>query len=163
MKHIDILRHKIMTAEAMAKEIYRWKFKSKTVAFTNGCFDLLHLGHIDYLAKAADEADFLIVGVNSDASVSRLKGPTRPVNGQEQRSQLLAALHFVAGVVIFDEDTPLELIQILKPDVLIKGADYTVDTIVGADFVLSQGGRVQTIEFLEGYSTSSMIDRIRNS
>lgn len=163
MKHLETLRHKIMTAEEMAKEIYRWKFKSKTVAFTNGCFDLLHLGHIDYLAKAADEADFLIVGVNSDASVSRLKGPTRPVNGQEQRSQLLAALHFVAGVVIFDEDTPLELIQMLKPDVLIKGADYTIETIVGADFVISQGGRVQTIEFLDGYSTSSMIDRIRKS
>ncbi|MFM9051822.1 MAG: adenylyltransferase/cytidyltransferase family protein, partial [Bacteroidota bacterium] len=128
MKHSEILQRKIMTAGDMAKEIFRWKFKSKTVAFTNGCFDILHLGHIDYLAKAADEADYLIVGVNTDESVRRLKGPHRPINGQEQRSRLLAALHCVAGVVLFEEDTPLELIKTLNPDILIKGADYTPDT-----------------------------------
>ena len=161
MKHLDIIHHKIFSPEEMVLQIERWHFKSKKVAFTNGCFDLLHLGHIDYLAKAADEADFLIIGVNTDHSVQRLKGPHRPINNEEQRSMILASLHFVAGVVIFDEDTPLSLITKLKPDVLIKGADYAIENIVGGDVVTAYGGRVMTIDFLQGYSTTSIESRIK--
>src|ERR1700693_5845176 len=114
---------KILSPDALKQLILVWRFRSKKVVFTNGCFDILHLGHIDYLAKASDEGDVLVVGVNTDDSTRKLKGPNRPINSQEQRSMLLASLHFVDIVVLFNEDTPYELIKIIEPDVLIKGAD----------------------------------------
>jgi len=140
-----------------------WKLLSKKIVFTNGCFDLLHLGHIDYLAKAADEGDYLVIGVNTDASTSRLKGPHRPINNQEQRAVILAALGFVSAVVLFDEPTPYELIKAIEPDVLVKGSDYKVEEIVGHDIVLAKKGIVKTIDFLPGYSTTLIEEKIRKS
>jgi rfaE bifunctional protein nucleotidyltransferase chain/domain len=161
MHNIDIIRSKVMDLPTLLNTLHRWRFFSKKIAFTNGCFDLLHLGHVDYLAKAADEADFLVIGVNTDESTRRLKGQHRPINNEEQRTMLLAALHFVSAVVLFNEDTPKELIHAVKPDVLIKGGDYSPENIVGADFVTGNGGRVMTIDFLPGYSTTAIEERIR--
>jgi D-beta-D-heptose 7-phosphate kinase/D-beta-D-heptose 1-phosphate adenosyltransferase len=138
-----------------------WRSKGRKIAFTNGCFDILHHGHLDLLAKAADHGNVLVVGVNSDASVKRLKGEDRPVNHEQDRAFQLASLLCVDAVFIFGEDTPAELIQMVKPDVLVKGGDYTIDTIVGADYVTSNGGSVEIIPFVEGYSTSSLISRIK--
>ena len=129
------------------------------VVFTNGCFDILHRGHIEYLSKAADMGDVLVVGLNTDASVRRLKGDGRPVNNEEARALALAALSFVDFVVLFDEDTPYELIKVVHPDVLVKGADYKPKEIVGYDIVTSYGGTVHTIPLVEGYSTTSIIER----
>jgi D-glycero-beta-D-manno-heptose 1-phosphate adenylyltransferase len=133
----------------------------KSIAFTNGVFDILHPGHIFSLSQAAREADFLIVGVNSDDSVKRLKGNARPVNNQDSRALLLASLLMVDAVVIFEEDTPLELINAIKPDVLVKGGDYTIDQIVGAREVTLNGGRVVINPIIEGYSTTSIIDNLK--
>lgn len=140
----------------------RWRFLSKKIVFTNGCFDILHLGHIDYLSKAASEGDILIVGVNSDNSTAKLKGPGRPVNSQEQRLKVLASLLFVDAVIVFDEPTPYELVDLVQPDVLIKGSDYTLENIVGRDIVKKKGGTVKTIDFLAGYSTTLIEDKIRS-
>jgi D-glycero-beta-D-manno-heptose 1-phosphate adenylyltransferase len=139
----------------------QWKFLGKSIAFTNGVFDILHPGHIFSLSQAAREADFLIVGVNSDDSVKRLKGNARPVNNQDSRALLLASLLMVDAVVIFEEDTPLELINAIKPDVLVKGGDYTIDQIVGAREVTLNGGRVVINPIIEGYSTTSIIDNLK--
>ena len=136
--------------------------QGQKLVFTNGVFDLLHLGHITYLAKAAELGDKLIIGLNSDASVKRIKGPERPVNDQNNRAALLAALFFVDAVVLFGDDTPLNLITGLMPDVLIKGADYQVENIVGAKEVLADGGEVKTIDLVEGYSSTSIINKIRH-
>ncbi|MFM7726819.1 MAG: D-glycero-beta-D-manno-heptose 1-phosphate adenylyltransferase, partial [Flavobacteriales bacterium] len=144
MSSLDVLRNKIVPIAELGHLVARLRFKSKKIVFTNGCFDILHLGHIDYLSKASDEGDVLMVGLNTDASIRRIKGPQRPINDEQQRSMLLAALHVVDHVILFDEDTPSELIQHIGPDVLVKGADYTIDRIVGADFVLSKGGAVKT-------------------
>ncbi len=141
----------------------QWKFFGKTVVFTNGCFDILHRGHIDYLAKAKSLGDVLVVGVNDDASVKRLKGPQRPVVGQDDRASVLAALKSVDYVCLFSEDTPYEIIKALVPDVLVKGADWPIDKVVGKDVVESAGGIVQTIEFLPHRSTSSIIEKIAQS
>lgn len=146
-------------AASISKEA---KAQGKKVVFTNGCFDILHLGHITYLQKAKQLGDILIVGVNTDASVRRLKGPTRPVNSQIDRAVVLAALKSVDYTVLFDEDTPLELIKTLQPAVLVKGGDYTIETIVGANEVLSNGGEVLTIDFVEGKSTTSIIKKLSN-
>jgi D-beta-D-heptose 7-phosphate kinase/D-beta-D-heptose 1-phosphate adenosyltransferase len=131
----------------------------KTTAFTNGVFDILHPGHIFSLSQAGKEADYLIVGVNSDASVKRLKGNNRPVNNQETRTLILASLLMVDAVVVFEEDTPLELITAIQPDVLVKGGDYTIEQIVGAKEVIKTGGRVVINPIVEGYSTSSIIEK----
>lgn len=147
---------------AKAKSVMAsWKVLDKTVAFTNGCFDILHEGHIFSLSAAAKEADFLIVGVNSDASVKRLKGASRPVNTQHSRAFLLASLLMVDAVVIFEEDTPLQLITALMPDVLVKGGDYTLDQIVGAREVMANGGRVVINPIMEGFSTTGLIQQIK--
>ena len=135
--HIDA---KLLTAEEAVKKIAQWRLPGKTVAFTNGCFDLLHKGHIFSLSAAAREADYLIIGLNSDASTRRLKGNDRPVNDQLARAQLLSALVMVDAVIIFEEDTPLELIKKILPDVLVKGGDYTVEQIAGAKEVIAHGG-----------------------
>lgn len=132
----------------------------KKIVFTNGCFDLLHAGHADYLNKAKSLGDILVVGINSDASVRRIKGEKRPILPQQMRAYLLDNLKPVDYVVIFEEDTPLELIKAIKPDVLVKGADWDLDRIVGADFVLSYGGRVESIAFSFDISTSKVVERI---
>jgi rfaE bifunctional protein nucleotidyltransferase chain/domain len=161
MKTLDVIQKKIISVAELTHLTGIWRFKSEKIVFTNGCFDLLHLGHIDYLARTADEGHRLIVGVNSDESTRRLKGPHRPINDQTQRSMIIASLHFVDAVVIFDEDTPLELIQKIQPDILVKGADYKPENIVGAAIVLARGGIVKTIPFLPGYSTTGIEDRIK--
>jgi rfaE bifunctional protein nucleotidyltransferase chain/domain len=132
----------------------------KRIVFTNGCFDLLHLGHVDYLEKARNLGDFLVVGINTDASVSSLKGPSRPVSPEASRMRVLAALAFVDLVVPFGEPTPIGLIESLKPDILTKGNDYSLETIVGADFVMGYGGKVETIPLVEGFSTTNFVNRI---
>lgn len=139
-----------------------WRRQARgPVVFTNGVFDLLHPGHVDVLLGARREGESLVVGLNSDASVRRLKGPDRPVRNQAERSYVLAALGMVDAVVVFDDDTPLRLIQLLEPDVLVKGGDYTVDTIVGAPEVQARGGRVAVIPLTAGQSTTSIIERLR--
>lgn len=163
MHKLEVIEKKIMTMEQLVPQLNIWRFLGKKIVFTNGCFDLLHLGHIDYLAKAADMGDCLVVGLNSDSSTSALKGPNRPITNQKSRSHILASLFFVSAVVLFDESTPYELIKAVKPDVLVKGADYTIDQIVGADIVQASGGSVQTIQYIDGYSTSAIEAKIRKS
>jgi len=155
------LLDKITDMPVLQNKIAGWKSDGNKVVFTNGVFDLLHLGHITYLSKAAELGDKLIIGLNTDASVKRLKGESRPVNDQSNRAALLAALFFVDAVILFEEDTPRELITQLMPDILIKGADYTVENIAGAKEVLANGGEVKTISLVEGYSSTSIINKIK--
>lgn len=159
--HLNPSSHKIKNLEDALLQRKVWKDQQQKVVFTNGCFDILHLGHIDYLEKAKQQGDKMIVGLNTDQSVSKLKGPKRPINNEYARARLLAALEFVDLVVLFSEDTPLEIIKILKPDILIKGNDYTIDTIVGAQEVIANGGEVKTIELVPNYSTTNVIERMR--
>ena len=161
LNSIEIIRNKILDDHKLIGHLSRWRFLSQKIVFTNGCFDLLHLGHIEYLAKAADEGDVLIIGLNSDNSTAALKGPSRPINNQEQRSMILASLLFVSAVVIFDEPTPHQLISTIQPDVLIKGGDYKSENIVGSDIVKAKNGLIKTIDFLPGYSTSITEEKIR--
>lgn len=163
MHKTDLLKNKIVEQEHLKALIESWNLQHKKIVFTNGCFDLLHLGHIDYLAKAADLGDKLIIGLNSDLSATRLKGPHRPINNEETRSSILASLFFVDAVVLFSEDTPYQLIDLIKPDVLVKGADYTVEEIAGADIVQASGGKVCLIDYLPGYSTTAIEQKIKNS
>ncbi|HNX06962.1 MAG TPA: D-glycero-beta-D-manno-heptose 1-phosphate adenylyltransferase [Bacteroidales bacterium] len=164
MKHLEKIKKKIFfSAAAFEKQREYYRFKKLKTVFTNGCFDIMHLGHIDYLAKAADLGDVLIVGLNSDLSVKKIKGPGRPIIDISSRSTLLASLSFVDAVVIFDEETPLNLIQLILPDVLVKGNDYTVDNIVGAREVINKGGEVITIELVKGYSTTLIEKKIREN
>lgn len=157
---LEIIQHKILSLSVLKHELERWRFLSKKIVFTNGCFDILHLGHVDYLCKAADLGDILIVAVNADSGVRGLKGPGRPINDEHQRSMLIAALHCVDAVVLFDEPTPYELIKIVQPDILVKGADYKPEDIVGYDVVKAKNGEVKTIEFLPGYSTTAIEQKI---
>ena len=159
--HHQTLYSKIKSLEALKVCIQNDQAKGLSIVFTNGCFDLLHKGHVDYLSKAADLGDKLIVAVNTDDSVRRLgKSASRPIQDQEARATVIAALESVAYVVLFNEDTPFELIQTLAPNVLVKGSDYNVHQIVGADIVLANGGRVETIDFIQGYSTSAIEQNI---
>ena len=169
---LDVIQAKIYTLEAFGPHINVWRFKGDKIVFTNGCFDIIHRGHIDYLAKASDLGGQLIVGINSDASVKRLgKSSSRPLQDEQTRAQILASLHFVSGVIIFDEDTPLELIKFVKPEVLVKGADYDANEtnkeskkyIVGSDVVKANKGEVKTIEFLDGFSTSKIEEKIKKA
>jgi rfaE bifunctional protein nucleotidyltransferase chain/domain len=136
---------------------------AKTIVFTNGCFDIIHAGHVQYLEQAKALGDNLIVGLNSDASVKRLKGETRPVNGQQNRAIVLAALSSVDYVIVFDEETPYELIKAIQPDVLVKGGDWTEDRIVGADIVQAKGGKVISLPFVEGQSTTRIIETMKKT
>ncbi len=136
------------------------KQKGKKIVFTNGCFDILHYGHVSYLEEAKNLADVLIVGLNSDESVKRLKGPSRPINGQSERAYVLGALKSVDYVVIFDQDTPYELIKLITPDILVKGGDWTPQQIVGSDIVLEDGGEVKSLIFKTGFSSTKIIDKI---
>ncbi len=162
MKNLDYIEKKILDRKTLSSLLAVWRFQKKKVVFTNGCFDILHLGHIDYLSKAKDLGDVLIIGLNTDLSVQRLKGESRPVVNENARAMLLASLHFVDAVVLFDEDTPYELIKIVQPNILVKGSDYKEEDIVGYDIVKSNGGSIKTIDFLEGYSTSSIIEKLKN-
>lgn len=157
-----ITSNKIQELEGLVKQVTKWREAGEQVVFSNGCFDILHLGHIDYLEKASQLGTKLIIGINSDSSVKRLKGPQRPIQAQHARMRMLAALAFVDAVVLFDEDTPLELIKKLRPQVLVKGNDYSIQQIVGAKEVLQTGGEVKTIELVEGYSTTDIIEKIKN-
>jgi D-glycero-beta-D-manno-heptose 1-phosphate adenylyltransferase len=162
MKHPQVIQHRIYSSKEIVFQVNRWKLLSKTVSFTNGCFDILHPGHIASLSDAAREADFLVVGLNSDASAKRLKGEGRPVMDEQSRATLLASLLMVDAVVIFEEDTPLELINLVRPDVLVKGGDYTIDQIVGAKEVIAAGGRVVINPIVPGFSTTGIIGKIRS-
>jgi len=160
MKNPVIITNKLFNHNALSQWLTRWRLINKTIAFTNGCFDILHVGHLASLLKAAQEADLLVVGLNSDLSTKRLKGDTRPINNQHDRALLLAALVVVDAVIIFEEDTPLELIKLVQPDVLIKGGDYTLEQIVGANEVLAAGGRVVINSIEEGHSTTGVLNKI---
>lgn len=160
MKQIQVIQHKIYTSKEIVFQVNRWKLLNKTISFTNGCFDILHPGHIASLSNAASEADYLIVGLNSDGSAHRLKGKGRPVLDEKSRALMLASLMIVDAVVIFDEDTPLDIIETIKPDVLVKGGDYTIEQIVGAKEVISAGGRVVINPILPGFSTTGIIGKI---
>jgi len=153
-------KDKIYTREDLVKQVAVWKQQGQRVVFTNGCFDILHLGHVDYLEKARALGDKLVVGVNTDASVSRLKGPSRPLQDEMSRVRIMASLLFTNAIVLFDEETPYELIKSVMPDILVKGDDYTVENIVGHDIVLQNGGAVKTIALVKGYSTSNVVAKI---
>lgn len=162
MNYLNKIKSKIVENKRLLRPVLKvWSEENKKIVFTNGCFDLLHRGHIEYLAKAADFGDVLVIGLNTDQSVSRLKGPHRPIQDEISRAHIMAALEFVDLVVYFDEETPYELIQMIQPDVLVKGADYKAEDIVGYDVVSAKGGKVTTIDFLEGYSTSGIVQKIR--
>jgi rfaE bifunctional protein nucleotidyltransferase chain/domain len=160
MRFPQIIPHKVYELPDLLKQISRLRLLSKTISFTNGCFDILHKGHIASLSEAAAEADFLIVGVNSDASVKKLKGEHRPVNDEQSRAAILASLLMIDAVIVFGEDTPLELIKAILPDVLVKGGDYTLEQIVGAKEVMDAGGRVVINPLVPGYSTTGLIEKI---
>jgi len=159
----NTLARKIVTLNDIATLTAQWKAEGHKIVFTNGVFDLLHAGHVAYLSEASDLGDKLILGLNSDESVQRLKGPERPVNTETTRATLLASMFFIDAVVVFNEDTPLELIKSILPDVLVKGGDYTIDTIVGAKETIANGGRVEVLSFLPGYSSTAIINKIKNT
>lgn len=152
---------RVLSLEQAARSVSQWRAAGETVVFTNGCFDLLHVGHVQTLSRAKAEGDRLVVGVNSDASVSRLKGPQRPINSEMDRAALLAALRCVDAVVVFTEDTPVETLLALQPDVHVKGGDYKVEDLPEASVVESYGGRIVLIDLVPGRSTTAMIERSR--
>ncbi len=163
MDHIRYIESKIFRdAGGFEPRLAKWKNRGLKIVFTNGCFDLIHRGHVEYLAKAADRGDRLVVGLNSDNSVYRLKGAGRPYMEQTSRAFVLAALHSVSAVVIFNGDTPESLIDLIRPDFLIKGSDYSVSEIAGSRLVLSYGGKVETIDLVPGFSTSLLAGKIIN-
>jgi rfaE bifunctional protein nucleotidyltransferase chain/domain len=161
MKKPEIIPLKIYSRPELVKQVSRWRFLGKKISFTNGCFDILHSGHIASLSEAAREGDILVVGVNTDASTKRLKGEERPVNNEDSRALLLASLAIVDAVTLFEEDTPYELITAIMPDVIVKGGDYTIDQMIGAKEVIARGGRVVINPILDGFSTTGIIKKIR--
>ena len=161
MKQIQHIPSKIYTLAELVPELQRWRLKNKKIAFTNGVFDILHEGHIASLGEAASYGDILIVGLNSDASVKRLKGESRPVNDEKSRALLIASLVMTDAIVIFEEDTPLNLITSILPDTLVKGGDYTIEQIAGSKEVLANGGEVKISPILEGFSTTGIIEKMR--
>lgn len=156
------VKQKVYDLAEVSAKAKEWQAKGHKVVFTNGCFDLLHLGHITYLAEAASLGGKLIVAINTDASVKRLKGNNRPINNEASRAIMLACFFFIDAIVMFDEDTPLEAIESIMPDILVKGGDYTIPEIVGASTVMDNGGEVKVLEFVPGYSSTNIINRIRN-
>lgn len=158
MKRTDAISQKILSASELEAWLARARLLQKRIVFTNGCFDLLHRGHLHYLAEARDLGDLLLVGVNSDASVARLKGPDRPLNTVEDRAFALASLSVVDGVMVFEEDTPAELIQRVQPDVLVKGGDYRPEEVVGRE----NAGKLVLIPFVDGFSTTGLIQKMNS-
>lgn len=162
MTRLEALQSKIQNREQLARTIALWKFKDRKIVFTNGCFDLLHKGHVTYLAQAAEMGDMLVVGLNSDASVKKLaKGSSRPIQDQDSRALIMASLESVAAICIFDEDTPADLIRLVQPDVLVKGGDWKPEQIAGYDTVKASGGEVTVIGFLPGFSTTAIEKKIK--
>lgn len=161
MDKLQIINRKIFTLTTIQRQILSWRLTNSRIVFTNGCFDILHQGHIELLLKAANFGEVLIVGLNSDESVRKLKGPGRPVQSQFSRALSLAAMEFVDGVILFEEEDPANLIQGIMPDVLVKGNDYTISQIAGAETVLASGGRVELIPLVPGFSTTSLIARLK--
>ncbi|MDD3905096.1 MAG: D-glycero-beta-D-manno-heptose 1-phosphate adenylyltransferase [Candidatus Omnitrophica bacterium] len=155
------MKSKLKSLSAIGGIVSRLRRRDKKIVFTNGCFDIIHVGHVDYLSRARDLGDILVIGLNSDSSVRRLKGKGRPINKEKDRALILSALSFVDYIVIFGDDTPGNLIKKIKPDILVKGGDWKIKEIVGADFVSSYGGRVTTIPFVKGYSTTSIVERMK--
>jgi len=161
MEKLKVSRNKIVKGDQLARMLAQWRFRDEKIVFTNGCFDVLHPGHIEYLSKARDLGSKLVIGLNTDDSVKRLKGNNRPIITEDYRALMLASLHFVDAVVLFDQDTPLELIEVVQPDVLIKGADYKPEDIVGFEVVTAKGGVVETINLVDGFSTTSLIKKLK--
>lgn len=155
-------KDKILSLPDLQEQVQAWRRQKQKIVFTNGCFDILHLGHVDYLEKARQLGDKLVLGLNTDASISRIKGPSRPLQDEMSRARVMASLLFVDAVVFFDEDTPLELIKAVQPDILVKGDDYTIENIVGQDVVTARGGEVKTVPLVQGYSTTNVIKKIEN-
>lgn len=163
MRPGNSIQNKILTPPELQKRLAQWRLLGKTIVFTNGCFDILHTGHIASLTEAAKHGDILIIGLNADASIKGLKGSNRPINDENSRALLLASLTMVDAVVLFSDPTPLELILTIKPDVLVKGGDYKVEDIAGSKEVIGWGGKVIINPIVEGFSTSSIINKIQNS
>ena len=163
MSHLKTLNSKIYNLDALTTQVEQWKATGNKIVFTNGCFDIIHRGHIEVLARTADLGDKLVIGLNSDQSIQKLKGEDRPIIEEQSRAILLAALSFVDAIVLFSEDTPLKLISTLIPDVLAKGGDYEIETIVGYEIVQKNGGKVKLVPFLDGFSSTTIIDKIKNS
>ena len=161
--NLSKIKSKLIAVSALDELVVTLKKQGKKIVFTNGCFDIIHQGHIDYLAKAADLGTKLIIGVNTDKSVSAIKGPHRPIQDEYSRLMILAAMLFVDALILFDDDTPINLITKVIPDVLVKGSDYKAENIVGYDIVTHNGGSVETLDFLEGFSTSAIESKIRNT
>lgn len=161
MEKLMVSRNKIVEGDKLLRLLALWRFRNEKIVFTNGCFDVLHPGHIEYLSKARDLGTKLLIGLNTDDSVKRLKGNNRPIINEDYRALMLASLHFVDAVVLFDQDTPLELIKLVQPDVLIKGADYKPEDIVGYEVVTAKGGVVETICLVDGFSTTSLIKKLK--
>lgn len=160
MNKFEAVEKKIYNREQIPQMLALWRFQNKKIVFSNGCFDILHRGHVEYLAKAASLGDILIVGLNTDDSVKRIKGEGRPVQDEISRALVLSSLQFVNAVILFDEDTPYELIKLVQPDILVKGSDYKAKEIVGYDIVTAKGGKVVTIDLIKGYSTTRMIEKM---
>ena len=161
MRSVQAIPEKIFNLDELKKQVRRWRLKNKKIVFTNGVFDILHEGHIASLSEAAAYGDILITAVNADASVKRLKGPSRPVNNEQARALLLASLTMTDAVIIFEEDTPLELVKALLPDVMVKGGDYTIEQIAGANEVIANGGEVKLAKIVEGISTTAIIEKMK--
>lgn len=161
MDYLSYINQKIVRNKETIQDILsQWRFKEEKIVFTNGCFDILHRGHIEYLAQAAALGSKLIIGLNTDSSVKRLKGENRPVNDQESRALLLSSLIFTDKVIFFDEDTPLELIRFVQPDILVKGSDYKPENIVGYEIVKAKGGKIVTFNLVQGFSTTSILHKL---
>ena len=163
MSHLNKINSKIFSLDDLKNQVNAWKQAGEDVVFTNGCFDIIHRGHIEVLAQTADLGDRLIIGLNSDTSIQKLKGKNRPIIEEQSRAILLASLEFVDAVVIFSEDTPINLISTLLPDVLAKGGDYEIETIVGHEIVQQNGGKVKLVPFVDGFSSTTIIEKIKNS
>jgi rfaE bifunctional protein nucleotidyltransferase chain/domain len=162
MTRLEALQSKIQNKEQLARTLALWRFKDRKIVFTNGCFDLLHKGHVTYLAQAAELGDMLVLGLNSDTSIKKLnKGNNRPIQDQESRALILASLESISAIIIFDEDTPAELIKFVQPDVLVKGGDWKPEQIAGYDTVKAKGGEVTVIDYIPGFSTTSIEQKIK--
>ena len=163
MSHLNKINSKIFSLDDLKNQVNAWKQAGEEVVFTNGCFDIIHRGHIEVLAQTADLGDRLIIGLNSDSSIQKLKGEDRPIIDEQARAIFLSALSFVDAVILFPEETPINLISMLLPDVLAKGGDYEIETIVGHKIIQNNGGKVILVPFVDGFSSTTIIDKIKNS
>ena len=163
MKQLEYINNKIIKDWSSIKStLSLWNFQDEKIVFTNGCFDIIHQGHLDYLSKAKDLGTKLVVGLNTDNSVKRLKGAERPINNEYSRALLLAAFEFTDMIILFEEDTPYELIKSVQPDILVKGNDYKPEDIVGYDILKAKGGEIKTLDFIDGFSSTSIIEKIKS-